>query len=145
MYSAQDVANFVLHMHRSFGFPVNNLKLQQILYFVQANFLTMHNRPCFSDDIEAWDIGPVVPSVYERYKGCGSNAIPKEGYSNASELSYVDKYLIEGIVTTCMNYSAEALSEITRNQTPWLNSYFPQRKNVIPKNSFQPFLASVAV
>ena len=145
MYSAQDVANFVLQTHRSFGCPVNNFKLQQILYFVQANFLTMHNRPCFSDNIEAWDIGPVVPSVYERYKGYGSNAIPKEGYSNAPELSHVDKYLIEGIVTTCMNYSAEALSEITRNQAPWLNSYFPQRKNVIPKNSFQPFPASVAV
>lgn len=145
MYSAQDVANFVLQTHRSFGCPVNNFKLQQILYFVQANFLTMHNRPCFSDNIEAWDIGPVVPAVYEQYKGCGSDAIPKEGYSNASELSYVDKYLIEGIVTTCMNCSAEALSEITRNQAPWLNSYFPQRKNVIPKNSFQPFLTSVAV
>lgn len=145
MYSAQNVANFVLQTQRSFGCPVNNFKLQQILYFVQANFLTIHNRPCFSDNIEAWDIGPVVPAVYERYKGYGSDAIPKEECSNASEISYVDKYLIEGIVTTCMNYSAEALSKITRNQSPWLNSDFPQRKNVISKNSFRPFFASVAV
>lgn len=145
MYSAQDVVNFVLQTHRSFGCSVNNFKLQQILYFVQANFLTMHNRPCFSDNIEAWDIGPVVPSVYERYKCYGSDAIPKEEYSNAPEISYVDRYLIEGIVTTCMNYSAEELSEITKNQSPWLNAYFPQRRNVIPKNSFQPFFASTAV
>ena len=145
MYSAQDVANFVLQTHRSFGCPVNNFKLQQILYFVQANFLTMHNRPCFSDNIEAWDIGPVVPAVYEQYKGCGSDAIPNEETSNVPEISYVGRYLIEGIVTTCMNYSAEELSKITRNQSPWLNSYFPRRKNVIPKNSFQPFPASVAV
>ena len=38
MYSAQNVANFVLQTQRSFGCPVNNFKLQQILYFVQANF-----------------------------------------------------------------------------------------------------------
>lgn len=49
-----------------------------MLYFVQAYYLTFTSsqEPCFSDEIEAWDSGPVVPAVYHKFKHFGGSDIP---------------------------------------------------------------------
>ena len=54
--------------------PISNLQLQKILYYIQYEFLTKKNYCAFSDDIEAWKFGPVVPNVYYRF--CGSGGMP---------------------------------------------------------------------
>ena len=66
MYNALSVAHYIIDFYNRNNRGISNLKLQKVLYFVQAEFLvgTFDHRPCFSDPIEAWDFGPVVPSVY---------------------------------------------------------------------------------
>ena len=54
---------------------ITNLKLQKVLYFAQAYYLAKLNRALFSDKIEAWKYGPVIPGVYKRYKSKKSNPI----------------------------------------------------------------------
>ena len=78
MYSALSVAHYIISYCDAHGNGISNLKLQKILYFVQAEFLvsTPGNRPCFKEQIEAWDFGPVVPIVYHLYKLFGSSVIP---------------------------------------------------------------------
>lgn len=63
MYRAEDVAAYIINKQVDDGYPISNLKLQKILYFVQAEFLVSKDEPCFDDVIEAWDFGPVVESV----------------------------------------------------------------------------------
>lgn len=54
--------------------PISNLQLQKILYYIQVHELKKYNKLAFSDAIEAWQFGPVVPEVY--YHFCGFGAMP---------------------------------------------------------------------
>ena len=45
MYSALDVARYIIWYCKKQGYSISNLKLPKILYFVQANFLVSIGRP----------------------------------------------------------------------------------------------------
>lgn len=74
MYDALTVAKYIVTKCVQDGCPISNLQLQKILYFVQLDSLKQTKLPAFSDDIEAWKFGPVVPDVY--YHFCGFGALP---------------------------------------------------------------------
>lgn len=63
MYSAVIAAQYIILRCNQLGKSISNLKLQKMLYFLQAEFLVSQDRPCFRERIEAWDFGPVVPEV----------------------------------------------------------------------------------
>ena len=96
---------------------ITNLKLQKVLYFVQAYYLAKLNRPLFSDNIEAWEYGPVVPSVYRKYRTNKSNPIISE--EDKSSLAEEDKKNVQKIWNTFGGYSASRLVDITHAHTPW--------------------------
>lgn len=129
MYSALSVAHYIINYCNERGSSISNLKLQKILYFVQAEFLvsTPNNTPCFKDKIEAWDFGPVVPNVYHQYKLFGSAAIPTK--MNDVLVPYYetiddgDQPLINVIVDNASGYTASQLVQITHNQEPWKKAY----------------------
>lgn len=74
-YSALDVAQYLIRKCTLDGKPISNLQLQKILYYVQAYFLQKEDRALFTDEIEAWALGPVVRDIYVRYCGYGSAEI----------------------------------------------------------------------
>jgi len=76
MYSAINVAKYIIMRCNQQHKTISNLKLQKILYFVQAEFLVEKDSACFKEEIEAWDFGPVVPAVYHKYKVYGCASIP---------------------------------------------------------------------
>lgn len=73
MCMALDLAKCIVTRCIEDGCPISNLQLQKILYFVQKDFLK-RGKIAFTDDIEAWRFGPVVPAVY--YNFCGYGAMP---------------------------------------------------------------------
>ncbi|MDR3585282.1 MAG: DUF4065 domain-containing protein [Desulfosporosinus sp.] len=75
LYSALDVAKYVINKCTAENRPISNLQLQKILYFVQRKYLVNYGRVLFDDEIQAWQFGPVVPEVYYQYCGFGSMAI----------------------------------------------------------------------
>ena len=75
MYDVQNVAEYVITYSEVKDYGISNLKLQKILYLIQAYSLIHTKKPCFSEDIEAWDFGPVIPEVYRKYKQFGSTDI----------------------------------------------------------------------
>lgn len=143
MYKALTIARYIIEKCNDEKKSISNLKLQKILYFVQANFLVSKNQPCFSEQIEAWDFGPVVPEVYHEYKIYGGASIPAFFRDNAiSVISTNDKKLIDEMIDSCADYSASALVEITHNQSPWLEAYNkPGKNNVITNESIKNFFA----
>ena len=73
MHSALEVSKYIVNKCTVENFPISNLQLQKILYYVQKEFFKKNLR-CFSEEIEAWQIGPVVTDVY--YYFCGYGAMP---------------------------------------------------------------------
>lgn len=78
MYKVLDVCRYIINYSNREDYGVSNLKLQKLLYFIQVYFLmnSEDHQPCFSEKIEAWDFGPVVPVAYREYKQYGSTDIP---------------------------------------------------------------------
>lgn len=140
MYRALSIARYIIERCNAQNQAISNLKLQKILYFVQAEFLVSKNQPCFAEEIEAWDFGPVVPVVYQRYKAYGGGNIPiTRSLIRTMTISESDQYLIDDIVDQCAEYSASTLVEITHRQTPWKKAYVPGRNRIISKHSIKEF------
>lgn len=140
MYDVLEVARYIIWYCKRKKYSISNLKLQKILYFVQANFLVSIGEPCFEEEIEAWDFGPVVPEVYHEFKIFGSADIPKFVCPNADEaILKRDRRLINEIVDQCAQYSASVLVEITHNQAPWCDAYERHCNNIIKKKAIKDY------
>lgn len=107
--------------------------------------------------IEAWDFGPIIPIVYEEYKGYASTHIPhikqyikydKNNIWNSKRVEYNeniissdDKYLINIIVDKLANYTSTDLVTLTQNQKPWVNVYEPYTHNEITNQSLYEYFS----
>ncbi len=138
MYSAIDIAKYIIQYCRKHAYYISNLKLQKILYFVQAQFLVETGKPCFYEDIEAWDFGPVVPAVYHEYKYFGSSSIIDENPPTVC-FTKIEKELMNAIIEECSNYSASDLVELTHDQSPWKDAYQKYHNNVISNDAIRRF------
>ncbi len=74
MYFALNIAKYIIDKCTRERYPVSNLQLQKILYYIQREFLQLGTK-AFSEEIEAWQFGPVVPAVYRQYCGFGALSI----------------------------------------------------------------------
>lgn len=71
--SVTDVAR---HICERGGWKVSNLALQKILYLCHMMYAGQSGGDRLVDSaFEAWDMGPVVPSLYRRVKAFGADAI----------------------------------------------------------------------
>ena len=152
-YSALEVARHIINYANQTEQFVSALKLQKIMYFVQAEFLISNGRLCFADDIEAWDFGPVVPAVLHEFLRFGSCSIPPVTHyfrddENAffgirkvefrdRTISDEDKSVINEVVDYLADYSAVGLTDLTQKQKPWIDAYCRDCQNVIPASSIR--------
>lgn len=75
MFDAIDVANYIICRLKNQNRYITSLKLQKMLYYVAAWYYQKNQKLLFSDSIEKWKFGPVVPSVYHAFKDYGYMAI----------------------------------------------------------------------
>lgn len=153
-YDVLDVARYIINYGSKHECNISNLRLQKILYFVQVTFYMIKGEPCFNEDIEAWDFGPVVPEVYHEYKRYGRNEIPhigeyidfSKGVWEATEMVYNediiderDRDLINEVIDSARQYSTNELVEITHDQSPWKDAYIRGWNNTISKESIKEY------
>lgn len=65
-----DVANYFVAKYGD-HIRLTNLSLNKLVYFAQVESLRRLGRPLFSDEVEAWEYGPVEPLVYHSFKRFG--------------------------------------------------------------------------
>ncbi len=65
---------FLSKVNTEFGDCITNLKLQKLVYFAQGFVLALTEKTLFNENLIAWQHGPVVISLYDKYKN-GANAI----------------------------------------------------------------------
>ena len=130
MTTAFEVAKYIIK-----SLPVDNLKLQKLLYYSQAVHLVLHDKePLFPEDIEAWDYGPVVPPVYHEYKHYGFETIPPA--EEQSTLNFEEMKSVDMTLACFGDRSGAALIGQTHYEAPWKNAYKPGRpSNIITVES----------
>jgi uncharacterized phage-associated protein len=121
--SATTVSEIILSLSKpEVGDTISNLKLQKLLYYVQGFNIAAYNKPLFTEKIVAWQYGPVVEEVYNKYKKFGSQAIVldkpltdlKSYFGSKKEYElFKDVYNIYG------EFSALRLMNMTHQEPPW--------------------------
>lgn len=154
MYRAIDVARHIVNYSLESGLGITNLKLQKILYLTQGTFIANGNiNGCFSDKIEAWALGPVVPDVYREFKRYAAGTIPEiKTYMIPTNRVWLpkiikyndivqgsDKELIDWTVDKYKDYTASQLIAETHKQKPWKDNYKKGENKVIPLDSIRSY------
>lgn len=134
-YSALEVAKYVINHEHKEHREITNLRLQKLLYFVQAKVLVETGNPCFEDEMEAWDFGPVSPSVYHQYKFFGAWNLMNE--HNPPKIPDAEK--VNAMLDKCAAYPTNQLVEITHTQRPWKEAYAKGRGTVIRNKAIKDF------
>lgn len=154
MYHVQDIAIYMVNYCNEKGLEITNLKLQKLLYFVQGGFYIIYDEPCFKEDIQCWQYGPVVPEVYSLFRKYGSVSIPEIYTVDEYDLdtqTFIEKEwkinfkneehkaCIDVILDHLARLSAFQLVDITHKQEPWYSNYEPYHHNIISKNELRSF------
>lgn len=129
-FDCKSLANYILdwadmHLH-----PISPMKLQKLLYFCHADFLVQKNLRLIKQNFEAWDHGPVIPSIYLEFKGAGSNPIihrartfdPLSGDRKTAQYNLPDQIATElhQKLAYYVEYSAMELSDWSHEPNgPW--------------------------
>lgn len=99
---------------------ITPLKLQKLLYYSQAWSLVFRGKPLFSENIEAWIHGPVVPPVYQHFKQYGYNVLPDDNFRYDLEADEV--YVLNEVLGKYGAKNAKFLEELTHSEYPWIKA-----------------------
>ncbi len=99
---------------------ITNLKLQKLLYFVQAMCLLIFGKKAFPEKILAWSYGPVINEVYQQYKQNHASEINSE--SNIKNVSSGLYKIIEEVINSYGSIEANKLIDFTHEEEPWRNT-----------------------
>jgi len=124
MASALDVARQLVFLAAAETEPdfLTPLRLQKLLYYCQGWHLAETGRPLFSERIEAWATGPVVPDAFVAFKRFAWLPIPNEEVEPPERLTDAEVEFIIGVWADYRGYSSTRLYEMVQADAPWLDA-----------------------
>lgn len=135
-YTAHQIASVVIYLYEAKGKRITNLKLQQVLYYIQAACLKKFDKPAFEDDIEAWRFGASVRDLYNDFCCYIGSPISINDSVVAKNYIHINDDLLEcikTIVEKSFKYSAWELADLVKETTPWketLNANIIEKKEI---------------
>ncbi|MBD0677214.1 Panacea domain-containing protein [Pseudomonas sp. PSB11] len=122
-----DVVDYIIGQFADEEGSLSTLKLQKLLYYVQAWNLAFGRGPLFSGKFQAWVHGPVSRQVYDRFKdthalfsSLGQQDIRRD--FDPSILPSDVKDHINEILEAYGDYSGVQLENMTHIETPWIKA-----------------------
>jgi uncharacterized phage-associated protein len=125
MASAINVADAILKIAKAKGKSLTPLQLMKLVYIAHGWSLAIRGEDLFSDRIEAWKFGPVIPTLYHATKAYGKEPIPLSRIDDApSGLDEDTMAFLEDVFEKYGNMTGYALSQLTHKPgTPWAQVY----------------------
>jgi uncharacterized phage-associated protein len=127
MIAIDDVANYILKKLDGSSFPVNPLKLQKILYYVQAWHLAFFREPLFEGRFQAWAHGPVNYKIFGRFRGkygmydaISASEVPQDFKEDS--IPFRTREHISNVLEAYGQFSAVQLESLTHSELPWLKA-----------------------
>ncbi len=121
MLDANEVARYFLGtFDHEAGDNISNLKLQKLLYYAQGFHVAMHEgMVLFEEPLEAWDHGPVVPSIYRTYKRYSWMAIDRPERFDLDDYLPETRELLDAVNNVYGQFTAKRLEWMTHQEPPW--------------------------
>lgn len=141
-YDVKEIAKKIIaQSNPDCGDTITNMKLQKLLYYMQGFHLAFFDEPLFEDEIEAWMYGPVVPSVYEEYKACGSAGLDVNSDDVIISLNEEEEDMFNQVYEAYGQFSALKLMNMTHAEAPWRLAH-PGYGNIISKDSIKAYFST---
>ena len=124
--SADAVADhFLVKIDTTSGDTISNLKMQKLCYLAQGWSLALLGRPLFDDAIQAWGLGPAIPTLFRRFKPYRWGALDayKLRTNPDEKLDAEELELLDWIWKKYGRHSGSELKYLTRRQAPWKEAY----------------------
>lgn len=127
-YDALDIAKYIIRWCDKNELRITNLQLQKILFFIQKESIRKRGYGIFSNRIEAWQYGPVVPDVFYQFAGFGAMKLVlyEDLFSDVSPKDIIDdqsKEIIEGILREYIHVSPwDLVAKSHVSNGAWSNS-----------------------
>lgn len=133
-YDSRCIANSFLELASEGSVPVTHMKLQKLVYITHGWHLAIYGQPLIRDEVQAWPYGPVIPVLYDEFKGFGGQPVDrffkkfdfKDGFDWSPPMivplveNEEDRVLIKTIYDSYGKLSAIALSDLTHQSgSPW--------------------------
>lgn len=140
-HSAMGIANEFLRKQGK-EHSLTHMQLQKLVYIAHGWNLAINGKPLTSNEIEAWDNGPVYPDMYQHLKRYGGRAIsdlihegddsavffrgsPRGHEYKANDLTLEEEAVINSVWENYGAHHAFRLSELTHSPgTPWSETYY---------------------
>lgn len=128
-YPALAIANYFIDRGAREGNLMDPLRIQKLVYIAHGWNLAVYGKPLIQENVEAWKYGPVIPSLYHKFKYHGNGEItqpaldtsgfdirvPRVKNDDARALS-----VLERVWELYKPYSGVVLSNLThQDDTPW--------------------------
>jgi len=142
--ATDQVAEFLARYFERQQDKITNLKMQKLLYYAQGIGLGGFRIKLFEEDFYAWEHGPVLKSVYHKYKVLGSGPISMDPDVDLLEIEENPSALeiLNETINMYGGLSAYALRNKTHNESPWLDT---NRNEIISESSMVEFFSSSIV
>lgn len=137
MSKVADIAEYIINYPDIY---VDNLKLQKLVFYSQAISLVINKKPLFQDSIQAWDYGPVIPSLYKKYKKVDQQipATNKTCSLPPDEITAIDL-----AIGHYGNMTGSQLITLTHSEKPWRTAYAKGRNSEITRQSMADFYSTI--
>lgn len=127
-YSALDLAHWFINANQQSVFdngddPISLLKLLKLIYYADGCYLALHDEPMFEEPILAWEHGPVVREVYDRYMDSPYQLTLSEiDKVDLQKFNKKDSLLLQSVYSQFGQYSAWGLANMTHEEEPWIEA-----------------------
>jgi uncharacterized phage-associated protein len=141
-YTPQAIANYFLDKGEEERRDISQMKLQKLVYIAYGWVLAATGERLFDEPIEAWDHGPVIPSLYHEFKHNGSGPILDRAiFFDLDTLEEVvptvdagdtdTRVLLDTVWESYKRFSSAALRRKTHEpDTPWSRVCDPNKRHV---------------
>lgn len=116
IYNAIQIAKYMVNKCTHENCPISNLQLQIMLYFLQGESYKSREQPLFTNRIEAWPYGPVVPDVYYLYSASGAVPICMFYEDAEANINPQDRQWMDPLIERYNNMEVWDLIDLSRSE-----------------------------
>jgi uncharacterized phage-associated protein len=118
--------------------PVTQMQLQKMVYFAHGYHYARYGEALINEPIQAWEYGPVIPSIYHSYKFYGSSPIITVD-KIIDRPSDIDLLGLSASAKDAIDYTWKATSKLSafhlsswshKDGSPWANVYQEGIRNI---------------
>ena len=158
--NALAAANYFVELAKRDGVDLSLLALLKLVYITHGFTLAIFNKPAIDhrfDAVEAWKLGPVIPSVYHSFKHNGRGPITEptiivrlDGDNLITETPRLHdkdiKWVADDVWGRYKHYTGSQLVELLhREGTPWRFTYRADKNYEIPDTLTKAFYSKYVV